>query len=215
MKESENLRLFRHRFSRTIEVWVAYNVFLRQEIKIGDGYVCFNKSIAEQTTHTLLTIYYSYLYSLFDPTGTNFENTAKEYECETTARGKEIGKEILEYWEKIKIDINKIRHNIGFHGSKNEKSQVSGYNSYNKFNPLIPDFLMQLLRIYFREMDKVVETQEVRLKMTNSEETDALYLRTRQLKELVDKGEEEPIIALIIGNLDEIIENTEYKQESK
>ena len=78
LPEPESLGTLRHRWARTIEVWVAYRTFLHREVFVGPDRVCLNPLVVQQTTHTLLACYYSFLYSLFDPSGVNFDRVSKD-----------------------------------------------------------------------------------------------------------------------------------------
>lgn len=162
IQETEEIFLLRHRFGRTMEIWTAYNVFLRREVKVGKEYICYEPYVVEQTTHTLLIAYYSYLYSLFDPIGTNYITATESIVDKLPDRAKAVRHDILEHWDKIKEPINKIRHNIGFHGGKKVKNSTSGYCAYadTQLHPWSPEYILQLLRVFFRDLDKVVSKSE-------------------------------------------------------
>jgi len=208
-QETEEIFLLRHRFGRTIEIWTAYNVFLKKQVFVGGDYVCYNTFVVEQTTHTLLISYYSYLHSLFDPSGTNFIQATEPFIEGLPERAKIVRKEIIEHWEKIQIPINKIRNNIGFHGGKKLKNQTSGYAAYADTNlhPWSPDYLLQLLRIFFRDLDSVVSLSENYLNHISSEETEKLYNLAKELKKEIDNNPIDEIFKDFIKHLNKTDQN--------
>ncbi|PEU01725.1 hypothetical protein CN527_10205 [Bacillus cereus] len=152
LQEVEGLYTLRHRWSRLTEVWTAYQTFLNREIEIGPDKICLNDVVAKQTTHTLLTVYYSYLYSLFDKSGIDFFKVIQEIEDDLTREEKNLVERIREVWLQIEKPIEMLRHNIGFHGGKKKKSLDYGYSQFDKFNPILPQTLMKYLRVFFRFM---------------------------------------------------------------
>ena len=79
MEESAELYLLRFRYGRAVDVLCAYNTFLHKEIKYGTKNVCKDRKQVEDITHTLLVVYYSYIYSMFDKNGTDFINVSAQY----------------------------------------------------------------------------------------------------------------------------------------
>src|SRR2546427_3391192 len=119
--QPEDVRRLRYRWSRLIEVWVAYRVFLHREVHVGPDKVCLNEAIVAQTGHTLLILYYSYIYSLFDPKGVNSANVTKAIEPMLPRETLRVRDKILELWQRLRDPVERIRHNIGFHGAPGEK----------------------------------------------------------------------------------------------
>jgi hypothetical protein len=188
IQETEEIFLLRHRFGRTIEIWTAYNVFLKREVKVGEGFTCFDKSIVEQTTHTLLITYYSFLHSLFDSSGTDFIKATQPFVDNLTERCREVRQEIIEHWEKIKTPINKIRNNIGFHGGREVKNSKSGYSAYadSNLHPWSPDYILQLLKVFFLDLDKTVSRSENYYKHISDEEITKLYNKAKDIKKRME-----------------------------
>lgn len=79
MKESDELYLLRFRYGRAVEVLYAYKTFLLKEVKYGNKNTCKDKEQVEDITHTLLVVYYSYIYSMFDKSGTDFITVSEQY----------------------------------------------------------------------------------------------------------------------------------------
>ncbi|MCM3444695.1 hypothetical protein [Metabacillus halosaccharovorans] len=152
LKEPEELYALRHRWGRLIEVWVAYHTFLNREVEVGPNKICMDEFIVHQTTHTLLSIYYSYLYSLFDKSGIDFFKVIKTIEKDLTNEESETVDKIRDIWTQIERPIEMLRHNIGFHGGKKSKSLQYGYSQFKEFNPILPETLMKYLRVFFRFM---------------------------------------------------------------
>jgi hypothetical protein len=203
IQETEEIFLIRHRFGRTKEIWTAYNVFLKQEVLVGEKYICYHPFVVQQTTHTLLITYYSYLYSLFDPSGTNFIEATKPLVDKLEERTKNVRQEIINHWEIIQEPINKIRHNIGFHGGKKVKNQKSGYSAYADTNlhPWSPDYILQLLRVFFRDLDKIVSRSEDYFKHISDEDTDKIYEYAKKIKHTIDTVPIEQIFKDFVNHL--------------
>ena len=205
IQETEEIFLLRHRFGRTIEVWTAYNVFLRREVKVGKEFICYDPFVVEQTTHTLLIAYYSYLYSLFDPSGTDFISATASTVDQLPERAKAVRQEILDHWEKIKEPINKIRHNIGFHGGKKIKNSTSGYSAYSdtQLHPWSPDYILQLLRVFFRDFDKVVSRSENYYLHIAEEDTEKIYEIAKKMKKDMDEIPIEELLKKFLEHINE------------
>jgi hypothetical protein len=201
-KESDEIRLLRHRYARTIEIWTAYNVFLLRQIKVGGDFICINDELAEQTTHTLLITYYSYLYSLFDPSGTNFITSTKPLIGKLSPRGVEVRKEIIEHWTTIKTPINKVRHNIGFHGGKELKNFKSGYAAFREPNlhPKSPDYILALLRVFFRDLSEIVLYYEDYGVPFEVEDVDEMYEEAKGIKEFIQQMSYEKFSVEVLRN---------------
>ena len=205
IQETEEIFLLRHRFGRTIEIWTAYNVFLRSQVEVGEDKICTHPFVVEQTTHTLLITYYSYLYSLFDPSGTNFVDATEPILKELGERALEVRQEIIEHWEQIKEPINKIRHNIGFHGGRQLKNQNSGYSAYSetKLHPWSPNYILKLMRVFFRDLDTVVSRSEDYFFHISPEDTDRLYEYAKKTKKDMESIPLEELYKKFIGFLNE------------
>src|SRR5271157_2034396 len=148
--EPTEVRLLRHRWNRLTEIWVAYNTFLRREVEIGADKVCLNGGVVTQTTHTLLLMYYSHLYSLFDRAGINFADATQAIQVSLPADTREVREKILALWSKIENPVTRIRHNVGFHGARAEDFHRDGISQLQRFHPLVPEALMGYLRVFFR-----------------------------------------------------------------
>jgi hypothetical protein len=205
LAEPEKLRTLKHRWGRTVEIWVAYQVFLNDEVKIGPAFTCINRDLAKQTTHTLLTCYYSYLFSLFDRSGINFEEISAELVVNASHKASEVRTLILEHWEDIRSPMTQIRNNIGFHGAVKEKGKSLGYSAYFSIHPFSSEYIMTLMRVFFRLMEEVYESAETIARQVNPGEIDLLMEQAKLTKQMIENSAEdfaiEPI--LTIANLDE------------
>lgn len=208
-QETEEIFLLRHRFGRTIEIWTAYNVFLKREVLVGQEYVCYQPFVVEQTTHTLLITYYSYIYSLFDPSGTNFTRATEPFIEKLPERAKNVRQEIIEHWKTIQEPINKIRHNIGFHGAQKIKNQKSGYSAYadTTLHPLSPDYILQMLRVFFRDLDTIVSLSENYLNHISQDDTDKLYELAKKMKTDIDNTPIEELFKTLLKYLNKTNED--------
>ena len=205
IQETEEIYLLRNRFGRTIEMWTAYNVFLRREVKIGDEFICGDISVVEQTTHTLLITYYSFIYSLFDPSGTNFITATEPFVDKFPERAKKVWQEIIDHWEIIKEPINKIRHNIGFHGGKKVKNATSGYSAYvdTDLHPWSAEYILQLLMVFFCDLDKIVSVSENYMLNISNEDANKLYDGAKTIKKNMDEIPIEELLKKFIEKINE------------
>ena len=169
LPEREDVELLRFRWHRLIEIWVAYNVFLNREVLLGRDKVCINDAVVTQTTHTLLVVYYSYLYSLFDPTGTNFTTVVKEIDSSLPEAVREIAFKIGGLWNEIRDPITRIRHNMGFHGARANKGRKDGAAQFYRLHPLLPQALAAYLRVFFRELEMVFDGSRSLIPATGDE----------------------------------------------
>ena len=155
LSQLEDVRRLRYRWSRLIEVWVAYRVFLHREVHVGPDKVCLNEAIVAQTGHTLLILYYSYIYSLFDPKGVNFATVTKAIEPMLSPETLRVRKKILELWQHLRDPVERIRHNVGVHGAPGEKGHRQGFRKLEEFHPILPEALCAYLRVFFRQLEAV------------------------------------------------------------
>lgn len=151
--EPTEVRLLRRRWNRLTEIWVAYHTFLHREVEIGPDKVCLSGSVVTQTTHTLLLMYYSYLYSLFDRAGINFADATQAIEVSLPADTREVRGKILALWSRIENPVTRIRHNVGFHGARAEDSHRDGISQLQRIHPGVPKALMGYLRVFFRHLE--------------------------------------------------------------
>ena len=158
--EPEGLKLLRHRFSRVIEISIAYRAFLNDEVLIGSDKTCPDRHVASQVTHTLLVTYYSYIYSLFDKSGANFTSITKELIGDIHPNGEKARNLVICQWSEISDQITKIRHNIGFHQSVKSSGHDHGYSSFGYIHPLASEVIMHALRAYFRYINDAYEHSE-------------------------------------------------------
>lgn len=149
----DDVQSLRYRWNRLIEVWVAYRVFLHREVNVGPDNVCLNEAIVAQTGHTLLILYYSYIYSLFDPKGVNFATVTKAIEPMLPPETLQVRAKILELWQRLRDPVERIRHNIGFHGAPGEKGHKHGFRQLRDFHPILPEALCAYLRVFFRQLE--------------------------------------------------------------
>lgn len=160
MKETEELYLLRFRYGRTAEMFIAYKTFLHRQVAIGDKSYCHDEEVVRQVTHTLLLTFYSFIYSLFDKSGTDFVRTTEPYLNVLTADGKKVRDELIEVWTKNEKAISKLRHNIGFHGGVKIKSHEVGYSALGEIHPQVVEFIMNHLALFFMEMDVIIPPRE-------------------------------------------------------
>lgn len=193
LPEPEDLRMLRHRFARTIEMGVAYNTFLKREVLVGNDKTCLNNIIGFQTTHTLLIAYYSFVFSLFDPSAVNFKKITENILPYLPQDAREARDLVLEQWEEIKIPLTLIRNNIGFHHSPKQKGASIGYQSYGNIHPYATELIMQALRVFFRRVDAVFESSEPYGVAPNENDTVALMDYVRELKEYIVKNPHEEV----------------------
>lgn len=189
MKESTNLYLLRHRYGRTVEMYIAYRTFLHRHVIYGEDKFCKNEEDVRQVTHTLLLSFYSFIYSLFDPSGTNFFTATDEYVPYLKKEVLEIRDELGDLWTKNKSAIATLRSNIGFHGGKHKKGYDSGYTALSKLHPLIPELIMTQLARFFRELDKVVDRTDNYEFHIDPEEGKLLLAHAEKLKEVIESKE--------------------------
>jgi len=194
MQEPEGIRQIRHRWSRTIEIWVAYQTFLNRQVEIGPDKICLNELVVVQTTHTLLVAYYSFLYSLFDPSGSDFEKATEELLPHFPARAVEIRNLILEHWQQICGPITRIRHNIGFHHAKNRKGVETGYDAYKEIHPQSSEYIMNLFRVFFRILDEVYDYSEPYGIPPRKEDIEPLYQMAMELKRFIEENPTEKVL---------------------
>jgi hypothetical protein len=186
LPEPESLATFRHRWARAIEIWVAYQAFLNREILVGQDRVCLTPLIVAQTTHTLLACYYSFVYSLFDPRGVSFERVSRELERQLPERARGVRELILEHWELMREPVAIIRNNIGFHGARRQSGMRHGYAAYQKLHPLSAEYIMTLMRVYFRLVDEVYEGAERRMRPATPDEVEALMAMAAELRSEIE-----------------------------
>jgi hypothetical protein len=173
-------------------MWVAYNTFLNQEVLVGRDKVCLDNLVVLQTTHTLLVAYYSFVYSLFDPSAVNFRAITEKTLPHVTQDAREARDIVLEQWEKVKAPISIIRNNIGFHQSPKQKGASRGYENYGNVHPYATELIMQALRVFFRRVDSVFDSSEPYGRKPSEEDTLALMNMVRRLKQdLIDHPHDE------------------------
>lgn len=186
LPEFEELTTLRHRWARTIEMWCAYQTFLNREVLVGPHHICSSPQIVQQTTHTLLACYYSFLYSLFDKSGVQFDHVSEKLLQNLPDVAKEVRDQILSHWEVIAEPITQIRHNIGFHGAPKRKGMRRGYAAYKILHPLSSEYVMTLMRVFFRLVANVYEVAEHQIRPTTSEDIDSLMRIASELRSKID-----------------------------
>ncbi|MGF1794014.1 hypothetical protein L4D21_25885 [Photobacterium profundum] len=187
LKESEQLAMLHHRFCRTLEIEVAYHSFLKKEVMVGESYYCLHEPLREDVTHTLLVTYYSYIYSLFDPSGVHIGRLADDIVNKLPVQGKEALAIANDTWEEIKAPISKIRNTIGSHNSPKKSGVAHGYGSYSEIHPLATLLIIKALRLFFRNAYKVYEPEEPLSTSPTDEENDILYQEILKTKGMIEK----------------------------
>ena len=157
LPEREDVERLRFRWHRLIEIWVAYNVFLNRQVVVGRDKICVNDAVVTQTIHTLLVVYYSYLYSLFDPTGINFITVTKAIDPSLPVSVRQIALKIVNLWNEVRDPITRIRNNMGFHGARANKGHDDATAQFYRLHPLLPQALAAYLRFFFRELELVFD----------------------------------------------------------
>jgi hypothetical protein len=193
---SEELYLVWHRLGSLIDIWTAYSTFLMKQVEVGSGKVCGNQQIYDNTTNTLLIVYQSYLYSLFDPSGTNFIKATEPSLISLSDKAIEIRNEIILEWREIETPINKIRHKIGFHGGKNLKNHKAGFDGFRdiKLHPWAGEYIFRLMRAFFATLELDRDNLSEKERSTQKENRDEIYNIAKNLKEEMIKN---PTVKLI------------------
>jgi hypothetical protein len=167
-------------------MWVTYRTFLHQEVLVGPDRVCLNPLIAQQTTHTLLACYYSFLYSLFDPSAVNFERISKELLPQLPPLARKVRDDILAHWAIMAQPVALIRNNIGFHGSPKRKGVQHGYSAYSRLHPQSSEYVMTLMRVFFRLVDQVYQGAERRMRPSAPDEINTLMSMATELRSEIE-----------------------------
>ena len=194
MQESNNLYLLRHRYGRTVEIYVAYRTFLHRHVIYGEDKYCKNEEDVRQVTHTLLLTFYSFVYSLFDNSGTNFFTATEEYTPHLKNDAIEIRDDLIRLWDENKKAISTLRSNIGFHGGKHKKGYDSGYAALSKLHPLVPELIMTQLGRFFRELDHYVTPTDNYEYHIDPADGEFLLAHVERLKEVIRNKEIDTVI---------------------
>jgi hypothetical protein len=210
-KEPEDLSFLRHRFGRLIEIYSAYKTFLNNETLIGPEFVCINELFKKQVTHSLLVQYYSFLFSMFDDSGTNiYKYITTHYESFDDDL-KSISNKLIELWDGNKQHFAVIRNNIGFHGATKNKSIKKGYAQFEHLHPFISEIILQYLRIFFRITYRMYKTEGKRLNYPQKEEDSILIQMANENYEKLKQSSGGIDIDNIILELSKIKETCEGK----
>jgi len=197
MNETEQLYLLRFRYGRTVEIFIAYKTFLNRQVKTDENSYCHNDEIVKQITHTLLLTFYSFVYSLFDKSGTDFISTTDYYVESLTEEGVKFREELIQIWNKNKVAISKLRNNIGFHGGLKLKSHDVGYSALSEFHPFTSELIINQLALFFMEMDKIIPPTEDYKFHVSPKDRALLIKKAEDLKQRInDKSLDNVIIAL-------------------
>lgn len=194
--ESEELAMLRHRFGRAIEVSTAYHAFNNREVAVGPDKTCINEVVRFQVTHTLLITYYSFVYSLFDPSGVDFTRISKPVLPLIATDGQEAAALAIATWQEIRTPMSIIRSNIGFHHSDAAKGANKGYESYGRIHPLAPELIMQALRVFFRRAAEVYEPREPYGVKPSSRDTTQLMNFVLQLRAEMEASPHQDIMEM-------------------
>lgn len=195
--EPEDLAMLRHRFGRATEVSTAYHTFNNREVAIGPNKTCINEVVRLQVTHTLLITYYSFIYSLFDPSGVDFRKISERVSPLIAQDGQDAAAIAIAQWEKILTPMSIIRSNIGFHHSEREKGASRGYESYGKIHPLAPELIMHALRIFFRRTSEVFEPREPYVTKPSSSDIDHLMHLVLHIKQEIESSPHQDIMEVL------------------
>jgi hypothetical protein len=195
--EPEDLAMLRHRFGRAIEVSTAYHAFNNGEIAVGPDKTCINEVVRFQVTHTLLVTYYSFIYSLFDPSGVNFIKISEKVSPLIASDGQEAARLAIETWQKIRKPMSIIRSNIGFHHSEAAKGASMGYESYGSIHPFEPELIMQALRVFFRRASEVYEPREPYGAKPLAKDTGELMQYVMRIKAEIQANPKEDVMELL------------------
>lgn len=189
MQESNNLYLLRHRYGRTVEIYVAYRTFLHRFVIYGEDKFCKDEEDVRQVTHTLLLTFYSFVYSLFDKSGTNFFTATEEYVPHLNNDIIMIRDDLISLWNENKKAISTLRSNIGFHGGKHMKGYDTGYEALSQLHPNIPELIMTQLARFFQGLDQVVKRSDDYEYHVNPEDEKLLLEHVEKLKEVIKSKE--------------------------
>ncbi|MGD0076618.1 MAG: hypothetical protein ABSD31_20155, partial [Candidatus Binataceae bacterium] len=147
-----------------------------------------------QTTHTLLACHYSFLYSLFDRRGVNFEQVSKELLPHLPSPASEVCDRLLEHWAVIAQPVTLIRNNIGFHGSSKRKGVGHGYAAYRSLHPQSSEYVMTLMRVFFRLVDQTYQGAERRMRPAAPGEIDSLMRIASKLRSEIEATPGEDVL---------------------
>jgi len=187
MTESEELYLLRFRYGRAAEMLLAYKTFLNKQVSIGGSSYCQTDEHVRQVSHTLLIVFYSFIYSMFDKSGTDFVSTTEPYINLLSEDGKKARNDLIEIWGKNKNPISKLRHNIGFHGGVKVKSHEVGYGALADIHPQTSEFIMNQMALFFIEIDAIIPPSEnYNFHIDPSDAKKFLISRAEKLKEDMD-----------------------------
>lgn len=195
--EPEDLAMLRHRFGRAIEVSTAYHVFNNREVAVGPDKTCIDEVVRFQVAHTLLITYYSFIYSLFDPSGVNFAKTSQKVSPLIAEDGRAAAALAIEQWQEIRQPMSIIRSNIGFHHSDEAKGANKGYASYGNIHPMAPELIMQALRVFFRRAAEVYEPREPYGVKPSSSDTEQLMRFVLRIRSEIEATPHQDIMELM------------------
>lgn len=155
MSEHQEVAVLLHRWANLRSVHGAYKVFLHEEVVVGENRVCSEVSQVKQVATSLLTVYYSYLYSIFDKPAKsiNFFEITEPLLSSLDPKAAEVWHYIQGLWSLIEVQMRDLRHKIGFHGERTIAGMNHGYNQFNDINPLVPDQIMLWMTVFFRYID--------------------------------------------------------------
>lgn len=188
MEEPDELAMLHHRFARTLEIEVAYNAFVKKEVSIGEEYSCLHEPLREGVTHTLLITYYSFIYSLFDPSGVNLNNLDASILSNLSKEAIDARNIAIAQWNAIATPMAKIRNNVGFHHSKKRTGASCGYESYSGVHPYSTILILLAMRLFFRHAYSVYEPAEPLLTTPTAEENEELEKQILFIKEFIDNN---------------------------
>lgn len=162
INEHEDIAALLHRWANLRAVHGAYKAFLHEEILVGENRICSDISEVKQVASSLLTVYYSYLYSMFDKpkASTNFLDSTKKILPNLDSKATETWSYINRLWATIESEMMQLRHKIGFHGERTYDGMAHGYKQFHKINPLIPEQILLWMTVFFRYVDLAYSLSE-------------------------------------------------------
>ncbi|NIE74137.1 hypothetical protein F3J45_06735 [Pantoea sp. Ap-967] len=177
INEHEDIAALLHRWANLRGVHGAYKAFLNEEILVGEDRVCSDIADVKQVASSLLTVYYSYLYSMFDKpkASTNFLESTKKILPDLDSKATEIWNYINGLWSAIESEMMQLRHKIGFHGERTFDGMTHGYKQFHKINPLIPEQILLWMTVFFRYVDLAYSLSEAHLHSLDGKAVDGFF----------------------------------------
>jgi len=141
-----------NRFIGATECFLLWELSLHpSSVAILRGEREFPDVLINQLQHRGLVTFYQYLHSLFDPSGIDFRSFRSLYSEHIEGADVSLFADLaVSAYESIETDIMKVRHNIGAHYGRAEKSVRAGYAAFGNLSVEVGDLIMGCLRIVYR-----------------------------------------------------------------